>query len=330
MNLKKPLPVSIAIAVAMGGLVGVYGWRALSQAEPGVRLSARTDPVRVAEPDERSPSTDVQPASMAAANVESLNAARVLYGAAMSSSNPYAEAMKLRGAKRPGSFAAAMQVMATCRNAYAKLEGMQTYPGSLKGAPRTSWTPVSNEGLTPELKARRTAASQEVEARCRPFVDDNDMDQPLPDDAWGVAYREGGKRAARSMNPTTKDLDASSAMLAEQGLLWQVWEYLASERGPFGYFDGQLHGGMPADEFHRAMEMGALMATAPAGGGREDLRTLTECMFAAQCDRSLKELPVADLPRDAESVARIKAMAERIAEAMRANQIGRFKGKPPE
>lgn len=327
MNLKKPLPVSIAIALVIGGLVAVYGWRALSQAEPGVRLSARTDPVGATPSEEVARAASAESPSVAAAKAESVKAAMALYGAAMTSSNPYAEAIRLRNAKVPGSFAAAMQVAATCRIAYAKEQSMASFPSSLRDVPRGRWIPVPNEGMSPEMQAKRTAASQEVEARCRPFIDDHDMDEPLPDDIWAVAYRERGKRSARSMSPTQKDLADASSMLAEQGLLWQVWGYLAAERGPFGYFDGQPLGGLSADEFSRAMEMGSLLATTPDGGGREDLRTLTGCLYQAQCDGALTELPVGDLPRDSESVAKIKAMAERIAEAMRANQIGRFKGK---
>jgi hypothetical protein len=327
MNFKKPSSVVIAVALALGVVAGLHAWRARSVIDSGVQLSARPDTVSAASRAEPLGGAEPTPASApTGTKLEKGQAPAALFAAAMSSSDPYALAVKYRHQKGPGSFAVVSRMVATCHMAYGMTIAVLPFAQGVQSAPRGRGMPVSDEGLSPAVLASRTAASQAVAARCRPFVDDREIGQPLPDDAFGVAYQKLNQLPARVM-ATPDDVTRMIASLVEQGMLWDAWGELASPEGSFGYFDGRLQGGLSPEEFHRAMELGALLATAPAEGGRQDLRMLRACVYSAQCDGNLAELAVGDLPKGSESSARIKALAERIAAAFKANDLAAFKAR---
>lgn len=326
MDFRRPLPVAIAIALVMALGAVVYGWRMAGELAEGVSLAERGSPRSVA-PIEVRAELARPAASGGAPTVAVPESAAALLASAMTSSEPYALAVQYRNQRRAGSFAAAKYLVFECRRAYGMTMVMKEFVPGQPVRAVTGRYPVSNDGLSPDVMARRAAAAQEISARCRPFVDDHEIGQPLADDASGVALRETEKRMVTSIS-TPEDIEGQMSMFAEQGMLWQYWYALSSQDAGYGYFDGELNGGLSESDFKGAMELAAILATTQGEGGREDLRSLAACVYSARCDGVMAQLVAMEKPLDPALISRVRPIALRIAEALRSGDAERFKRKP--
>ena len=331
MDLKRPLPIAIAISLAMAA--ALYGWWALNPMGDAVRLAARAEAVAAVHAVREAADSEIEPAAASAIRAPTPRAtprqsSAELFAAAATSSDPYALAVKLRNSKTPGGFAVAARLASLCRISYMKSQSMKSFADAMTTTPRGRGAPAANAGLSPDVLSKRTSASQEIEARCRPFIDDRDISQPLADDEFGVAFRDAGKNITKNP-PSAEEIAPVMNMLVGQGMLWQAWGLLSLKEGPFGYFEGKPAGGLSAGEFRRAMELGSVLVTVPEQGGeRGDLRSLSACSYSATCDEGVAQLTIGDVS-DAAAAARIKAMAERIAAALKSNDVEAFRAKKP-
>lgn len=326
MDFRKPVPVAIAIAVLIAIVAGVYGWKEAGKVAEGVSLAERPD--RPGDTPAEVKAELGQPAAPSRAPASaSPQTTAALFAAAMTSSDPYALAVRYRAQRRPGSFAVARDLSFDCRRAYQMTLVMKDFvPG--QSVPAVTGTyPVSNEGLSPEVLAKRAAASQEISARCRPFMDDREIDKPMADDASGLALRDMELRMVKS-TLTPEDEPRLMGTFIEHGLLWRYWYPLASQETGYGYFDGEPNGGLSGSDFKRAVELAAIIATTHDEGGRADLRLLAACVYSALCDGDMTRLVAMDKPSDPALIARVRPIAGRIAEALRAGDLERFRRKP--
>ncbi|OWQ90387.1 hypothetical protein CDN99_13615 [Roseateles aquatilis] len=293
---------------------GEHAWRS---SEPSERV---LPPASSTSPETASPGASESHLTTPRAAVRVQTTATAMTEA-MSSSNPYALAIKLRNDKAPGSFAVALEIRNVCLDAYANGIAVQPFLQGLQTAPRGRGMPVGNT-VSADIQAMRTAARQAIEARCRPFLDDRSTGVPLSDDPFGISYEGVHERLIFWSVAKTSFADPLPQFLA-QGLLWRAWEMLGSSEDATPYFEGQVRGGLTAQEFRRAVELGSVLATS-AGAGPSDLRSLAACVYSALCDSDPAQLVLIDLPADSPSVPRIKALGTRIAAALAANDIQAF------
>lgn len=326
MDLRRPLPVAIALALLIALVAAIYGWRESGRVAQGAKLADRGGSKGASQAqvvtDPGGPIASVRTPAEAAPKTTA-----ALIAVAMTSSDPYAFAVRYRSQREVGSFAAARYLVFECRKAYEMTLVMKEFvPGQPVRAVVNRY-PVANDGLSPDVMARRAAAAQEISARCRPFVDDHEIGQPLADDASGVALRETEKRMVTSIS-TPEDIERQMRTFAEQGVLWQYWYALSSQDAGYGYFDGELNGGLSESDFKGAMELAAILATTQGEGGREDLRSLAACVYSARCDGVMAQLVAMEKPSDPALLSRVRPIALRIAEALRSGDAERFRRKP--
>ncbi|KAI1696745.1 hypothetical protein Ddc_20164 [Ditylenchus destructor] len=189
MDFKRPLPIAIAVSLATAG--ALCGWWALNPVGDAVRLAARAEAVAAVHAVQEAADSEIEPAASSAIRASTPRAkprqsSAELFAAAATSSDPYALAVKLRNSKTPGGFAVAARLASLCRISYMKSQSMKSFADAMTTTPRGRGAPAANAGLSPDVLSKRTSASQEVEARCRPFIDDRDISQPLADDEFGV------------------------------------------------------------------------------------------------------------------------------------------------
>ncbi|RZI55989.1 MAG: hypothetical protein EOP37_25945 [Rubrivivax sp.] len=109
-----------------------------------------------------------------------------------STADPYALAQELRARRQAGTFALASQIDRECRESVGKVFLLQSLGfgnGEFRSPGDNPQLPVSSANLPPGTDAKRIAAMQEIQARCRPFVDDATTRELLPEDEYGLRYK---------------------------------------------------------------------------------------------------------------------------------------------
>jgi hypothetical protein len=332
MVFRRPLPIAVGLAITMAA--ALYGWATMRLPEEGARLSARDDAgVRGGMPEDVRPVvTASSAATVGAARTRVTHAEQM--AAAMSSSDPYAIAIRLHAERRPGSFAIAREIDSLCRRSLQEVVAIQRLREGIQMPSPGKGLPVADSALPPELRVQRAAAMQEINARCSPFADDPTTAMPRPDDPLGAAFMQAvdslqGYILHRFLKGSVVPKVADPfPEIVRQGMAWSQWDHLASKWTGFGHFEGKLSGGLTDDEFKHAVELGALIATHDESGGRPDLRVLVACAYSARCEGGLDQAVLGDLSMDTESKLRIKSMAERVAIELRTNEVEPFRAKP--
>lgn len=229
--------------------------------------------------------------------------------------------------KGKGGFAVAFQIDKACRQAMglatmAQLRGLgQT--GGLAAA-TSPIAPIGSAETTPDIDAMRIAAMQEIQARCKPFMDDPTLREPMSGDSDGFDFQEAYAKTALFGHVLSGFPRRALEALAAQGMLASAYPYLTGSPQAPGYFEGQPMAGLPADEYARAMHLAYLQTTMDTSSQRPDLRALTDCLHWGACDRSAEALALRGLPADSPSIARIRALAPRLAAAMATGNVAAF------
>ena len=249
-----------------------------------------------------------------------------------STANPYALAQQLRAQRQPGTFALAAQIDSECRESIGKAFFMQSLgfgTGEMRNPGDHPQLPVASASLPPGMDAQRIAAMQEIQARCRPFVDDPTTREPLPGDDYGRRYKSAFAKTNKFSALITTDAKDDLKELASQGVLWLGHPALAGGEGGNAYLYGQLRGGLSRDDYRRAIELAYLQATSSGvPAPRPDLRALTACMYYGLCD-SLDSVALRGLPPDSASIPAIRSVAAKIAAALQANDPNAFARPQP-
>lgn len=332
MVFRKPLPIAVGLAITMAA--GLCGWAEMRWQEEDARPSARGDRgVRRGMPEA------VRPVLTASSAVTvGVPQTRVTHAdqmaVAMSSSDPYAIAIRLHAERRPGSFAIAREIDSLCRRSLQEVVAVQRLREGIQMPSPGKGLPVADSVLSSELRVKRVAAIQEINARCGPFADDPTTAMPRPDDRLGLAFVQAvDSLQGYILHRFLKDSAVPKVAdpfpeIVRQGMAWSQWDHLASKWTGFGHFEGKQGGGLTDDEFRHAVELGALIATHDESGGRPDLRVLMACAYSAHCEGGLDQAVLGDLSADSESKRRIKSVAERVAIELRANEVEAFRAEP--
>ena len=334
MDFRKPLPVAIAIAALIGLAILIYRWQAAEGMAPAVRLAASPDPVKPAPALEVPPEPPAKvvashptaraPAAAPSAPRSDRHASLLAEG--MTSSDPYALVMKLRDMKALGTYAVAFEIIRQCSEAYRAVRFTQQEPAAVYLSPGEKWVDPVLAEQRPEVRAQRESARQEVIARCAPFKDNQSQLIPLEDDELGWQYAQAIVHSMRADGEAKPE--GVPAAMAAQGMAWASTSVLGRESTGFAYFDGELRGGLSKSEFQQAMwQAEALATTSTEKGGRADLRLLRACAVKGDCRDSLADVMGPSL-KDPEAHARVTALAQRMAAALRAGDVDRFRRKP--
>ena len=334
MDFRKPLPVAIAIAALIGIAIGVYRWQAAEGMGPAVRLAASPDPVKptpVLEVPPEPPAKVAASSPVARAPAPAPSAPRsdmhaLLLAEAMTSSDPYALAMKLRDMKALGTYAVAFEIIKRCAAAYREARLTLTGPPAEWLPPGQKWVDPVEEEQRPEVRAQRESARQELIARCQPFSNNKSQLMPLEDDRLGWQYANAflhGRRAGESDKP-----EGVPGAMAAQGLAWASTDVLRRENAGFGYFDGKAMGGLDEIEFNWALSVAEAMVTTSAEkSDRADLRLLQACAVTGDCRENLADV-TGPSRKNADVYARVTGLAQRMAAALRSGDVDRFRRRP--
>lgn len=333
MDFRRPLPVAIAIAALMAIVIGVYRFTAAEGMTPAVRLVASSDSGKAAPtvelPPAAAPAVASRPAVRAPSPAPSAPRSDLhasLLAEAMTSSDPFAAAMKLRDMKSLGTYAVAFEIMRRCGEAYREVQFTQEGPPAAWLPAGQKWVDPVTVEPSPELRARRESARQEVIARCQPFRDSRSQLAPMDDDRMGWHYANALIHATRA--DAEAKPDGVPAAMAAQGLAWASTEVLRRESAGFAFFDGERLGGLSEVEFNQAMwRAEALVTSSAEKSDRKDLRVLQRCAVTGNCLDSWADVHGGSR-RDPDAYARVNALAERMAAALRSGDVERFKRKP--
>lgn len=307
----------------LAALVAVGGYLALKNGET-------TDPGQDAPIAPSAHRQQESPASPAVADASSATlrvSPQPLPTSPFSTADPYALAQELRARRQPGTFALAFEIDRECRESVGKVFLLQSLGfgnGEFRSPGDDPQLPVSSAKLPPGTDAKRIAAMQEIQARCRPFVDDATTREPLPGDEYGLRYKSASLKTNRLSTLFKTDATEDLEELASQRVLSLGHPVLAGGESGDAYLYGQLRGGLSRDDYRRAIELAYLQVTSSeATASRPDLRSLTACMYSGLCD-SLESVAFQGLPVDSPSIPAIRAAAAKIATALAANDVSAF------
>jgi len=308
----------------LAALVAAGGYLAL---ENGDTTAPRQDAPITPSANRQQESPVASPAVAAASSAAPRISPQSLPKSPFSTADPYALAQELRARRQPGTFALAVEIDRECRESVGKVFLLQSLgfgSGEFRSPGDDPQLPVSSAKLPPGTDAKRIAAMQEIQARCRPFVDDATTREPLPGDEYGLRYKSASLKTNRLSTLFKTDATEDLQELASQGVLSLGHPVLAGGESGDAYLNGQLRGGLSRDDYRRAIELAYLQVTSSeATASRPDIRSLTACMYSGLCD-SLESVAFQGLPMDSPSIPAIRAVAARIATALAANDVSAF------
>ncbi|KAI1696744.1 hypothetical protein Ddc_20163 [Ditylenchus destructor] len=310
----------------MAIVIGVYRFTAAEGMTPAVRLVASSDSGKSAPTVELPPAAAPAVASRPAARAPSPRALRaevrsscVAAGRGHDEFRSLCRSYELRDMKSLGTYAVAFENHERCGEAYREVQFTQEGPPAAWLPAGQKWVdPVAVEP-SPELRARRESARQEVIARCQPFRDSRSQLTPMDDDRMGWHYANALIHATRA-DAEAKPEGVPAAMAA-QGLAWASTEVLRRESAGFAFFDGERLGGLSEVEFNQAMwRAEALVTSSAEKSDRKDLRVLQRCAVTGNCLDSWVDVQGGSR-RDPDAYARVNALAERMAAALRSGDV---------
>ncbi|WP_124449085.1 hypothetical protein [Paucibacter sp. KBW04] len=224
-----------------------------------------------------------------------------------SSEQPYALALRLRDARLPGSFGAALTLTHACRSAMGQVRA-----GELLGPDSDPLLRGKNE---PNY-AQRVQARDSLERRCLAFSQHRDIDMPLADDHPGQTLNQ-----AIYLFPyffATGKARQFAQILAEQGQLQHFLPMLP-------YWDGKaMTEEGDRQVYNGAMNLAVKLATAPTVAPDQDIRLLAACLSQGHCAKDFIELHRMNSPQDTEERRRVEALAQEMVAAMRAGDYQKF------
>ncbi|WP_092949095.1 hypothetical protein [Roseateles sp. YR242] len=231
----------------------------------------------------------------------------------MTSPNPLAFVTQMRQQGGPGAYAMAEQVTYQCREA---LQALQRYTDPAYASLRASQR-ARNVGREGHAESLQAMSAQKIEARCRPFADDLESDQPKSDDSSAKAYQE----AMQLLLDPSKDLATSLKALAEQGQLQSAAVVLRSR---YRFRDDELNTPENRDLLARAMTLAAFNASTDQQNQSEDLRLMTSCLYSSVCDGSYASEVLERWPEGSPQRAKAQAVAEQFQRAFETGDYAAF------
>jgi len=224
-----------------------------------------------------------------------------------SSEQMYAEAIRLREAREPGSFAAAWALTRACRYAMG-----QVLAGKMIGPHRD---PLVLGAQTP-THAQRLRARDALQSRCEAFSQHAGLDKPLQDDGPGQAlYLAISEPQQYFLEPLARQ---NARLLAQQG-------HLQLYLGVLPYWNGRtMNSAKDRRLYQDALSLARELATASPQAPEQDVRLLTACFVQGFCTDDFIKLWRLRNPQDDEASRQVEVLALDMAAAMRAGDYGKF------
>lgn len=320
---KEHLRISIAVRQISGSLLGLLclglcvGAALVIVAKPEhepIELTAGPPPALTNQHEVNTPTS---PAHVLAPRASGSGpAGRTIVPASITrSENPLATIAALRQKKSPGSFAQARLLFELCKQAV----------GSIAAANLLAVQGASDEGVTahngePQVDARRTAALQTLEARCRDVAQATELADPLPDDGYGIKV----KRAIEVLRGNISSEMRRQALmeLANQGQLWAAYRELAGVQGTPVFFGGRQLSGQEATEYALSVLTAFSEDAAPVEGKAPDIRYLIICASSSGCSTTPSDVYMRG--QNVAAQERIRALARLVSAAVKRGDIEFF------
>lgn len=305
---KASLILAAVVALLAGG---AYLFQ--DQREPSPSGSAVRDVIEAPKP-RLAEATPGRGTDSAAAALPSASApTRHPMAVGMTSSNPLAFVTEMRQKGGPGAYAMAEQVTYECREA---LKAMREFSDPDRAALRKSQQ-AANVGREGAALAAQAMAVQTIEARCGPFANPLESDDPKADDAAAKAYQ-----AAFQALLDWKPLEAALKELAEQGQLQAAAVALRARLQPPSNAGGSSS--EDRDLFARAMTVAAFNASTDPAHPSDDLRAMSLCLYGGRCDGSYESEMLARWPEGSPQREKAKAWIAQLESAFASNDYRAF------
>lgn len=221
---------------------------------------------------------------------------------ALTSSNPYAEVIRLRNLRERGSFAVAREVLLTC--------------GQFWHVSSTNSPTMASTNVNSPVYGARQAAKTTLETRCAPFQSEHifELTKPLSDDPEGVQF-DAALQYSYQPDSRLKGAKATEMMLAfvDQGRPDLLLDPLRLARSPL-----RKTLNVSDDELSAAADVVKLRLTSAPEMAQQDLRLVFNCFRWLRCQYSYDELP--DYFSD-EQRKRILQAADQLEAAMRGGDV---------
>lgn len=313
-SVPKASLILIAVVALLAG--GVYLFQ--DQREPSPSGSAVRDVIEAPKPQlaEATPSRGTASAAAASPSASLPSAsAPTLHPIAigMTSSNPLAFVTEMRQKGGPGAYAMAEQVTHECRKA---LQATRDFSDPDRDALRKSQQ-AANVGREGAALAAQAMAVQTIQARCGPFANPLESDDPKADDAAAKAYQ-----AAFQALLDWKPMEAALKELAEQGQLHAAVVALRARLQPRSNAGGSSS--EDRDLFARAMTVAAFNASTDPAHPSDDLRAMSLCLYGGRCDGSYESEMLDRWPEGSPQREKAKAWIAQLQSAFASNDYRAF------